>query len=122
MGVSPAPVILLDNLAPIGVTCSKAAQGNCSGTLTVQGQARALASVSAKAVTLGREQYSIRRGRTEPVLVSLNRRAMKAVNRTGKLRVTVVLTARDSAGKRAKPVRRSILLKSGAKLFKRSKR
>jgi hypothetical protein len=112
MGVGRAAVTLLGDLAPIGVTCSKGARGRCSGTVTVQGQARALASVAAKTVVLGREQYSIGRGRTEPVLVSLNKRAIKAVKRTGRLRVTVVLTARDSDGKRAKPLTRAIVLRA----------
>jgi large repetitive protein len=119
MGISRAPVILLDNLAPIGVTCSKRATRNCAGTVTVQGTARSLSVVrgrpTAKLLRLGREQYLIRRGTTEKVLVPLHRRAVKAVKRAGRLQVTVVVTARDAAGKRAKPLTKKLWLKSAKK-------
>jgi hypothetical protein len=119
MGVSNAPVTLLGNLAPIGVTCSKRAKGTCIGLVTLAGEARLLATTSAKSVTLGREEYAIRRGVTEKVLVPLSRRAIRAINRKGKLKVTVVVTARDSAGKRAKAIKRSLWLKSTKKAAKR---
>jgi hypothetical protein len=115
-------VTLLDNFAPIGVTCSRRARGTCIGTLTVEGQARALSRAlsggTAKTVRLGREQYAIERGRTEKVLVSLNRKALNAIKRLKKLKVTVVLTARDSSGLRAKPVKRSLWLKTATKKAK----
>jgi hypothetical protein len=120
MGVSNAAVILLDNLAPIGVTCSKRARGTCFGTVTVEGLSRTLASARAKTVRLGRAQYAIRRGATEKVLVPLSRRAVKAINRVGKLRVTVVVTARDSAGKRAKAIKRQLWVKSVKKAKKKT--
>jgi Calx-beta domain-containing protein/carboxypeptidase family protein len=123
MGVSKAPVTLLDNLAPIGVTCSRRATRNCFGVVTVQGHARSLSIVggrpTAKLIRLGREEYAIRRGTTEKVLVPLSKRAVKAVNRGGKLRVTVVVTARDSAGKRAKPLTRALWLKAAKKIVKK---
>jgi hypothetical protein len=119
MGISGRPVVLLGNLAPIGVTCSKRATRNCSGTVTVQGAARNLSIVhgqpTAKLIRLGRAQFLIRRGTTEKVLVPLNKRALKAVNRAGQLRVTVVVTARDAAGKRAKPLTKQLWLKSAQK-------
>jgi hypothetical protein len=119
MNISRRPVTLLDNLAPIGVTCSKRATGRCTGTITVQATARSLSIVdgrpTAKQIRLGRAQFVIRRGATEKVLVPLNRRAVKAVNRAGRLQVTVVVTARDSAGKRSKPVTRQLVLKSAKK-------
>jgi hypothetical protein len=120
MGISGAPVTLLDNFAAIGVTCSKQAKGNCIGSVSLRRNAVALAIVggraTAGAVTLGRESFAIPRGRTEKVLVSLSRRAMRAVKRNGRLWVTVVVTARDSAGKRAKPVKRSLWLQAPKKL------
>jgi hypothetical protein len=119
MDIATASVTLLDNFAPIGVTCSKQASKNCFGTVDVQVQTLALAIVdgqpTAKAVRLGRESYAIPRGRTERVLVGLSKRAVKAVKKAGRLRVTVVLTARDSAGKRANPLRKKVWLKSKAK-------
>jgi hypothetical protein len=114
MAVSSAPVTLLDDLVPIEVTCSKQARGTCIGLVTVQGPARLLSSRSAKLVQFGRESYAIARGRTESVLVALNKRALKAVKRAGKLRVTVVVTARDSSGRRAKPIRREIVIRAAA--------
>ena len=119
MGVSSAPVTLLDNLAPIGVTCSKRARGTCLGMVTVEGPARALATSSARSVRLGREEYAIRRGATEKVLVPLSRRAVRAIGRSGRIRVTVVVTARDSAGKRAKAIKRSLWLKAAKKPAKK---
>jgi large repetitive protein len=116
MKISAAPVTLFDDLAPIGVTCSRQATGTCTGTVVVRGQVRLLAIVhgkpSARAVTFGRESFAIPRGRTEKVLVSLNRRALKAVKRAGRLKVTVVVTARDSARKRAKQVSRALWLRT----------
>jgi Calx-beta domain len=117
MVISAAPIELLDDLAPVGITCPKRAKGTCVGTVLVQGQARTLSIVNgrptAKAVTLGRESFAIPRGKTEKVLVALSRRAVKAVKRVGRLRVTVVVTARDSAGKRTtKPVKRQVWLKA----------
>jgi hypothetical protein len=116
MGVSAKPVTLLDNLAPIRVTCSRRASGACIGRVVLQGQARVLAIVHgqpfAKAVTLGREAFAIQRGRSEKVLVGLTKRAVRAVKRAGKLRVTVVVTARDSAGKRATTIRRALWLRA----------
>jgi hypothetical protein len=101
------------------VTCSKRATRNCTGTVTVQGSARSLSVVggrpTAKLLRLGREPYLIRRGATEKVLVPLNRRAVNAVNKAGRLQVTVVVTARDSAGKRAKPITKKLWLKSAKK-------
>lgn len=121
MAVSSAPVTLLDNFAPIGVTCSKRARGTCLGMVTVEGQARALASASAKSVRLGREEYAIRRGATEKVLVPLSRRALRAIGRNGRIRVTVVVTARDSAGRRAKAIKRSLWLKAAKKPAQRKR-
>jgi hypothetical protein len=121
MGVSTASVTLLGNLAPIGITCSKKARGTCFGLVTVEGQARALASAGAKMVRLGREEYAIRRGATEKVLVPLSRRAVRAINRSGQLKVTVVVTARDSAGKRAKAIKRSLWLKAPKKPAKKKR-
>ena len=119
MGISRRPVILLDNLAPIGVTCSKRATRSCTGTVTVQAAARSLSLLegrpTAKLIRLGRAQFVILRGRTEKVLVPLNRRAVKAINKAGRLWVTVLVTARDSAGKRARPVTRQLWLKSAKK-------
>jgi large repetitive protein len=119
MKISNAPVVLLDNLAPIGVTCPRTATKLCFGIVVVQGRARTLAIVdgrpTAKAVTLGRESFAIPRGRSGNVLVPLSRRAVKAVKRAGRLQVTVVVSARDSAGKRANPIRRTLLLKSAKK-------
>jgi hypothetical protein len=117
MGISYGPVTLVDELAPIGISCPKQAKGICVGTVLVQGQARTLSIVkgqpTAKAVTLGRESFGIPRGKAEKVLVPLSRRAVRAVKRAGKLRVTVVVSARDSAGKRtARPVRRQVWLKA----------
>lgn len=117
MGISSSPITLLDDLAPVGITCSKKAKGACVGTVLVQGQARTLAIVNgqptAKAVTLGRESFGIPRGKTEKVLVTLSRRAVKAVKRAGRLQVTVVVSARDSAGKRTtKPVKRQVWLQA----------
>jgi hypothetical protein len=126
MGVSAAPVTLLDNLAPIRVTCSRRASRTCIGTVVLQSPARVLAIVRgqplAKAVTLGREAFAIPRGRSEKVLVGLTKRALKAVKRAGKLRVTVVVTARDSAGKRAKTIRRALWLRTAKKAKKSSAR
>jgi hypothetical protein len=116
MGVSSGPVTVLNNLAPIGVTCSARARGTCFGTVTLQAQARALAGIHAKAVTLGRAVYAIKRGKTAKVPVPLSKRAFTAINRAGKLKVTVVVTARDSAGNRATPIRRSLWLKVPKKL------
>ena len=117
MGISSAPVKLLDDLAPVAVACSKQAKDTCFGTVLIQGRsARTLAIVNgrptAKTVTLGRESFAIRRGRTEKVLVRLSIRAVRAVKRAGKLRVSVVVTARDSAGRRAKPIRRALWVKA----------
>jgi hypothetical protein len=117
MGISSAPVKLLDDLAPVAVACSKQAKDTCFGTVLIQGRsARTLAIVNgrptAKTVMLGRESFAIRRGRTEKVLVRLSIRAVRAVKRAGKLRVNVVVTARDSAGRRAKPIRRALWLKA----------
>jgi hypothetical protein len=117
MGISSAPVKLLDDLAPVAVACSKQAKDTCFGTVLIQGRsARTLVIVNgrptAKTVTLGRESFAIRRGRTEKVLVRLSIRAVRAVKRAGKLRVNVVVTARDSAGRRAKPISRALWLKA----------
>jgi hypothetical protein len=93
--------------------------------VTIEVQARALAGAggqpAAKAVTLGRESFAIPRGSTDKVLVAVSARAVKAVRRAGKLRVTVVVTARDSAGKRAKPIRRAIWLKAAKKPVKKKR-
>jgi hypothetical protein len=125
MGISGAPVTLLDNFAAIGVTCSKKAKGTCVGKLEIiargagRRKGRALAIVNGQvkrvttgAVTYGREAFAIPRGRTEKVLVGLSRRGVRAVRQRGRLLVTVVATAKDSAGKRAKPVRRSLWLQA----------
>jgi hypothetical protein len=121
--VSATPVTLLGDFAPIGVMCPRTAKGDCTGTVTIQGQARSLASVgmqpSAKTVRLGRESFAVPRGKTEKVLVALSARAVKAVKRAGKLKVTVMVTARDSAGKRAKPIARAIWLKAAKKPLKK---
>jgi hypothetical protein len=62
---------------------------------------------------VGRESFAIPRGKTEKVLVGLSRRAVRAVKRAGRLKVTVVVTARDTAGKRTtKPVKRQVWLQA----------
>jgi hypothetical protein len=113
--VASAPVTLSKNLAPIVVTCPKAAKGACSGTVTIQGEARALAvagaSPTAKTVRLGRRSFTVPRGGTARIRVPLSARALNAVKRAGKLKVTVLVTARDSAGKRAQPITRALWLK-----------
>jgi hypothetical protein len=125
--ISSAPITLVGNRAPVGLTCPKKAKGTCVGTVLVQGQARSVSIVSgiptAKAVTLGRGTFAIPRGTAAKVSVRLSARAVKAVKRTGKLRVTVAVSARDSAGRRTtKPVKRQVWLQaSKSKRASRSK-
>ena len=113
--VASAPVTLSKNLAPIVVTCPTAARGVCSGTVTIQGEARALAlagaSPAAKTIRLGRRSFKVPPGGTAKILVPVSARALSALKRTGKLKVTVLVTARDSAGKRAQPITRALWLK-----------
>jgi hypothetical protein len=119
MGVSSAPVRLLENLAPIEVTCSKQAIRSCRGTVTVQGTSRSLSIAggppAAKLIRFGSEEYAIPRGATEKVLVPLSRRAIRAIRRSGALQVTVLVTARDASGKRAKPIAKKLWLKPATK-------
>jgi hypothetical protein len=114
--VSSGPITLIGNAVPVRVTCPATADKTCSGTVTFEGQPRFLASSFAgpasKVLRLGRRSFVIPRGRTAAVFVVLSGPAMKAVKRAGKLKVTVVVNARDGAGKRAKPIRRALWLKS----------
>jgi hypothetical protein len=115
--ISSAPIKLAGDRVPVGVTCPKKAEGTCVGTVLVQGQARSVSIVrgspTAKAVTLGRGTFAIPRGKAAKVLVRLSARAVKAVKRAVRLRVTLAVSARDSAGKRtAKPVTRQVWLQA----------
>jgi hypothetical protein len=104
--VSTKPVTLLEGLAPIRVTCPKTAQGACVGSIVLHTPARSLsatgATPNARKVALGRETFSINRGKTQVVLIALSKRGRDAVRKSGRLRVTVEASARDSAGKRGK--------------------
>jgi hypothetical protein len=122
--VASAPVTLVQNAAPIAITCPRTATGGCTGAVTIQGEARALAAAlsnpRAKTVRLGRRSFIVPRGGTARVPVPLSAQALKAVKRAGRLRVTVLVNARDSAGRRALPITRTLWLKAGA--AKREKR
>jgi hypothetical protein len=98
---SSAPV--RRGLVSLRVTCARAADGACSGSVSLRLRIRG------KLTSVGSGQFLMNEGRTQAVLVALTSRGRALAAAPGPLRVEARVTARDDAGKRTTATRRIVL-------------
>ncbi|MFN2471085.1 MAG: Calx-beta domain-containing protein [Gaiellaceae bacterium] len=81
----------------VGVKCLQA-EGLCRGVVALEAPTRSLAAKGAKAgnQTVGKAAFSARLGKTATIKIRLSASAMRVLRRTGVLRVTAVVSARDA--------------------------
>lgn len=90
-------------LVSLRVTCAPAADGACSGSVTLRARYRG------RLTAIGSGQFLMNEGRTQTVLVALTARGRALVAGNRALRVEARISARDDAGKRSLAVRRIVL-------------
>jgi Bacterial extracellular solute-binding proteins, family 5 Middle len=95
---SKTVVVSRSGVAPIRIRCGGAA---CRGTVALFARIKTRVLTARKPVKLGQARFSIPRGKTRTVRVRLSARAFKALKRAKRLRAQVVLTLKQSNGRKS---------------------
>ncbi len=103
-------------MAPLTMRCGSQTSGSCRGSVVFEGPAPALAGKGAekRKLTYGRASFTIKPGKKLTVKIRLSALARRTLKATRTLRVTAVITFRDSRGTRVKK-RVTITLKAPKK-------
>jgi hypothetical protein len=93
----------------VTLACPAGEPGDCAGTLTIKTAGRVRAARKARRVKLGSARFTIAPGTSRRIAVKLSRSNRRLVRRLARVRVNLVVTARDQAGNRA-TTRRTVWL------------
>ncbi len=105
VSISRNPVKLSDGVAPVKLTCPRAAQARCAGTLTLSLRVRKRVRVGHRTVmrtvqlVLGKASYSIVRGHSATVRVTLTRNALSLVTHAQHKRLTADAVAAQTGSR-----------------------
>jgi hypothetical protein len=93
------------------LSCPASEPGGCEGSLLIETLGKVRASGAARKLKLGTVKFKVAGGQSARVKVRLSRKNRRLVTRLRRLRVVVLLTARDSSGNKAS-VRKTAMLKA----------
>jgi streptogramin lyase len=113
--VTPGSVPMDDSVITINIGCPLAETLGCRGSVTLETAAKFAGGRSAavrKRLRLGTARFKLGAGQTRPVNVHLSRKGRALVRKKHRMRVRVVVTARDHAGNRTTTVR-ALTLRGG---------